>query len=321
VNKPVAFVPIIPEPAQGVKRRKSTKTLLAAKCKTCHRDVDPSNNRIVFCDACSTAYHQYCHTPPIDNEVVTVLEKEWLCGPCQRTKETVVSGAEELVAAEGLSVDEVCPYRCHVHAPTNTQQKRAYFSTLPHAKVVSLLLVATIRHPELPIFPPNVMTLLPDPSTLQPQMSQPPPPQVPQRFPQSQYQPPSAFQNPPLASNGHTPTNQTPHSHNFSSHSDIDAAETQILGESHTQDPPPRPTITMDLAGHQYEEDDGYDTDPPAHYPKAGHGLTRSLRPESEDLNWLVDDNFEVFSHGWKGDGTGMGADGVMDGMSGQKVV
>jgi hypothetical protein len=101
----------------------------------------------------------------------------------------------------------------------------------------------------------------------------------------------------------------------------MDAAEAQLLGESRTQDPPSRSTITMDLAGHQYEEDDGYDTDPPAYYPKPGHGLARSLRPESEDLNWLVDDNFEVFSHGWKGDGTGMGADGTLDGMSGQKVV
>jgi hypothetical protein len=107
VNKPVAFIPTLPEPSPGTKRRKSTKTLLAAKCKTCHRDVDPSNNRIVFCDACSTAYHQYCHTPPIDNDVVTVLEKEWLCGPCRRTKETVVSGAEQLIAVEGLSVDDV----------------------------------------------------------------------------------------------------------------------------------------------------------------------------------------------------------------------
>lgn len=107
VNKPVAFVPVIPEPSQGVKRRKSAKVMLAAKCKTCNRDVDPSNNRIVFCDTCSTAYHQYCHNPPIDNEVVTVLEKEWLCAPCRRSKETVVAGTEELTAAEGLTVDEV----------------------------------------------------------------------------------------------------------------------------------------------------------------------------------------------------------------------
>ncbi|KAF1921076.1 hypothetical protein BDU57DRAFT_509668 [Ampelomyces quisqualis] len=109
VIKPVAFVPTLPAPSSGLRRRKSTKTLLAAKCKTCHRDVDPPNNRIVFCDACSTAYHQYCHAPPIDHDVVTVLEKEWVCAPCRRTRETVVAGADELVAAASLSVEEVRP--------------------------------------------------------------------------------------------------------------------------------------------------------------------------------------------------------------------
>jgi len=199
-------------------------------------------------------------------------------------------------------------------------QKRAYFSTLPQAKLVSLLLIATVRHPELPIYPPNVQGLIPSVATMKAQPL--PPAPVPQRFPQPQYQHPSAFQHPSLTStsNGHTPTGQTPHSHNFSSHSDMDPSEAQLLGES--RDQPQQPPISMDLAGHQYEEDDGYDTDPPAHYPKPGHGLARTLRPESEDLNWLVDDNFEVFSHGWKGDGSGMGADGTLDGMGGgQKVV
>ena len=42
---------------------------------------------------------------------------------------------------------------------------------------------------------------------------------------------------------------------------------------------------------------DGYETDPPQHYPKAGNGLARTLPPESEDLPWLIDDNFEVFAH------------------------
>jgi hypothetical protein len=41
---------------------------------------------------------------------------------------------------------------------------------------------------------------------------------------------------------------------------------------------------------------DGYETDPPSHYPKAGHGLGRTLPPEAEDLPWLVEDNSEVFS-------------------------
>ena len=65
----------------------------------------------------------------------------------------------------------------------------------------------------------------------------------------------------------------------------------------------------------EVEPYDGYDTDPPAHYPKAGNGLARTMRPESEDLQWLVDDNFEVFSHGWKGDGNGVGADGSLNGL------
>lgn len=29
------------------------------------------------------------------------------------------------------------------------------------------------------------------------------------------------------------------------------------------------------------------------------------MRPESEDLQFLVDDNFEVFSHSWRGNGNG----------------
>lgn len=119
VNKPVAFVPVIPEPTSGVKRRKSTKTMLAAKCKTCHRDTDPSQNRIVFCDSCSTAYHQYCHNPPISNEVATVLEKEWLCGPCARSKESVVQGTEHLVAADNLSIDEVGQVSSRLYFDTN----------------------------------------------------------------------------------------------------------------------------------------------------------------------------------------------------------
>jgi hypothetical protein len=42
---------------------------------------------------------------------------------------------------------------------------------------------------------------------------------------------------------------------------------------------------------------DGYETDPPQHYPKPGHGLARTLPPESADLQSLLDDNTEVFQH------------------------
>lgn len=52
-----------------------------------------------------------------------------------------------------------------------------------------------------------------------------------------------------------------------------------------------------DEADANVEPYDGYDTDPPAHYPKPGNGVARTLRPEAEDLQWLVDENTEVFSH------------------------
>lgn len=42
--------------------------------------------------------------------------------------------------------------------------------------------------------------------------------------------------------------------------------------------------------------------DPPALYPKSGYGLARQLRPESEDMDILVDDNQEVYTHVFQAD-------------------
>lgn len=39
--------------------------------------------------------------------------------------------------------------------------------------------------------------------------------------------------------------------------------------------------------------DTGYDEDLP--YPKAGNGIV--LPPEREDMAWLIDDDYETFSH------------------------
>ena len=45
------------------------------------------------------------------------------------------------------------------------------------------------------------------------------------------------------------------------------------------------------------DDNEDHETDPPAHYPHPGAGLARTLGPESEDLEWLVDDNTDVFCH------------------------
>lgn len=186
VTKPIAYVPVIPEPTPGVKRRKSTKTMLAAKCKTCHRDTDPPQNRIVFCDSCSTAYHQYCHKPPISNEAVTVLDKEWLCGPCARSKASVVQGTENLVAAESLSIDEVRQIKSTQRMPTDAGARNAHTSRLylnhnsshsfftqqydilnsPYSLQTSLILFPILR-----LLPPNH-----SPHPIHPQYNQMPPP-------------------------------------------------------------------------------------------------------------------------------------------------
>jgi PHD-finger len=62
---------------------------------------------IVFCDGCNMAYHQFCHDPPIEKDVVQIAEKEWFCNSCTRSKESAIEGMEGLVAGDDLSVEEV----------------------------------------------------------------------------------------------------------------------------------------------------------------------------------------------------------------------
>ena len=119
MNKPVAFVPVIPEPSSGNKRRRTTKAARpeTALCKVCSRGTSPGNNMIVFCDGCNTPYHQYCHDPPIEKEAVQVIEKEWYCGPCARSRQTAVEGTEGLVSADNLTIEEVSQPYARDHAP------------------------------------------------------------------------------------------------------------------------------------------------------------------------------------------------------------
>lgn len=51
----------------------------------------------------------------------------------------------------------------------------------------------------------------------------------------------------------------------------------------HTIRPPDSPPLDPD--------------DPAVNYPKQGHGLARNLPPEQDDLEWMVDDNCEVYEH------------------------
>jgi hypothetical protein len=121
VNRPTQFVPVLPSPSSGTKRRRTNKkSAEAALCKICHRGTSPTNNMIVFCDGCNTAYHQYCHDPPIETDVVQIAEKEWLCAPCTRSKQSAVQGMEGLVAGEDLTLQEVSIYAHTVISPQSS---------------------------------------------------------------------------------------------------------------------------------------------------------------------------------------------------------
>lgn len=113
IQKPTTFVPP-PAPAASpttVVKRKRTwrRNPENAVCKSCLRGVSPASNMIVFCDGCNTAYHRYCHHPPIDQSVVDEVDKEWYCRQCQRQRIEPVPEAAvaDFVAARGASLEEV----------------------------------------------------------------------------------------------------------------------------------------------------------------------------------------------------------------------
>ncbi|EKG20099.1 Zinc finger FYVE/PHD-type protein [Macrophomina phaseolina MS6] len=277
---------------------------------------------IVFCDGCNIGYHQYCHHPPIDREVVQVAEKEWFCGSCaasKRKQDEALPSLNTLISGGDLSRDE----------------KRTYFSTLSAAKLTELLLHATDIHPDLSVFAPNVRNLIgatgavarpvgadaTNNATTDGIIAQ-----ASQHHHSDQ---PSLNNSSFLTS--HTPTQTI----NPAKTTSIPPPSTLAISTSASSLPPSATALTNNNNNNHSpmlapgpEEDsgvgdaedpygDGYDSDPPAHYPKPGHGLARTLRPESEDLQWLVDDNLEVFSHVYTSDGqsglNGFGTDGAID--------
>ncbi|KAL8825369.1 MAG: hypothetical protein Q9170_007819 [Blastenia crenularia] len=104
-------------------------------CKNCGRGHSPASNMIVFCDGCNGPWHRFCHDPPISPEVIRIEEQEWYCADCQILREDKAQ-LQGKVSAEALSLVE----------------KRRYLRSLPVEDLVSLLLHATIIHPDLPIF-------------------------------------------------------------------------------------------------------------------------------------------------------------------------
>ncbi|RJE26302.1 PHD finger domain protein [Aspergillus sclerotialis] len=157
--------PVAPVRKRGraIRKRKDTNV----NCVRCQRGHSPLTNAIVFCDECNKAWHQLCHDPPIDNEVVTVQEKEWLCGRCRPVPIKLVFPS--IVRSNPISQSR--PLAPPVQPPLPTVQvevggegyskdeRRGYLSTLSHATLVDLLVTISDQNPSLPLFPANLRSL------------------------------------------------------------------------------------------------------------------------------------------------------------------
>jgi hypothetical protein len=108
ITKPINFVPVIPSPTSGVKRKRywGRRNPELAVCKACLRPHSPASNMIVFCDGCNTPYHRYCHHPPISQDVVDVPDMEWFCADCTVRPVPDVD-VDTFVAGSHLSEDQV----------------------------------------------------------------------------------------------------------------------------------------------------------------------------------------------------------------------
>ena len=99
--------PVEKGPARKKAGFRRTPGGVTAVCKNCERGHSPASNAIVFCDGCNMPWHQYCHDPPIKDEIVLIAETEWYCSDCGVMKEARAR-LDGKVAGDGLSLLEVC---------------------------------------------------------------------------------------------------------------------------------------------------------------------------------------------------------------------
>ncbi|CEN60054.1 hypothetical protein ASPCAL02495 [Aspergillus calidoustus] len=183
VNRPSLYVPepVIPalpkeninplgppEKAQDAakKRRRVSRKgkTTTTTCRHCQRGHSAPRNVIVFCDGCNRAWHQHCHDPPIERDVITVKEKEWLCQECNPVEiniihPTVVRSNPSLTWNPPIFVP-IPPPKAEVGGERfPTLDRRQFLSGLSHATLVELLLSISDKNPTVPMFPENMASL------------------------------------------------------------------------------------------------------------------------------------------------------------------
>jgi PHD-finger len=174
VNRPTFFAPS-PEPKQSPRQRPSpSDTPASAKrrrkvyrkngkdlnitCMHCQRGHSPATNSIVFCDECNSAWHQFCHDPPIGKQLIDVKEAEWFCNECRPGQRITLLKLRLPPRTKPVSTESsLAPLVCG--SRFTAEEQRGYLSSLSHASLVDMLITLSKKNPSLPVFPENMKDL------------------------------------------------------------------------------------------------------------------------------------------------------------------
>ncbi|KAF3491487.1 uncharacterized protein GIQ15_01004 [Arthroderma uncinatum] len=279
IHRPTLFTPehsqaksASPDTSQQQLPRKRRRVYRKGKevnviCLRCDRGHSPRCNAIVFCDECNAPWHQFCHDPPIGDEVITVKEKEWFCGECRPVKPPAdlalqangePNRANIVYSSINSSTSTPTPTSA-TQTPTllgssqfSRAEKQGYLSSLSHAALVNLLMNISDSRPDIPLFPANLNEL-----------------------------------------------------HTSSFNSDTSMTGKNAGNSSITSIPSKRPSDSLRAStGDSNENDDGdsdgEEVEEHRLYPRPGNGFR--LPPDSEDLDILLEDpSSTTFSHALHG--------------------
>lgn len=86
ILKPDTYDPAAEDNARK-RNQLGKRTAEQALCKKCMRMHSPVTNQMVFCDGCNDPWHQRCHDPWIEDEVIKDQSMKWYCLVCQAKRD------------------------------------------------------------------------------------------------------------------------------------------------------------------------------------------------------------------------------------------
>ncbi|CAL5867627.1 uncharacterized protein PFLUO_LOCUS1846 [Penicillium psychrofluorescens] len=333
VNRPAAYTSILPSPQKdpslpkkatftsastntgtgtGTGTTRKRKHFFRKKdanivCIHCQRGNSPSTNTIVFCDECNAPWHQRCHDPPIDDEVVLVKSKNWSCHECkpvprptappdmnqeQRKKQT--QPAQPLFRAPLIPHFDVGGDRL------TAAERRAYLSSLSHSSLVELLVTISDKNPTIPMFPANMNELRGSEFVYQPRTAPTTDSTLNERGANSKTPTDLPVTNPAKGDGSQTEFHAAPEN------SELPVPEASQM-ENQSSAPvaasiaPPKTEIPAQKPAQSEDEDEDLEeVEDHRLYPRAGNGFRPSLNPD--DLDILREDpGCTTFSHALHG--------------------